>query len=31
MRDEWKWGLMVFGAIFTENFPVLMKDMNPKV
>lgn len=31
MRDEWKWGLMVFGAISTENFPVLMKDMNPKV
>ena len=31
MRDEWKHGLSVSGEIFTENFPVFMKDVHPKI
>lgn len=30
-REQWKFGQMVFGEIFTENFPVLIKDINAKV
>ena len=30
-KTEWKQGLRVSGEIFTENFPVLMKDVHPKI